>query len=107
MQTATTQGIRLMLAGAVTVTLVIGMAEEVYTVRDAKSWLNYGVDKVRFTHPVTLADRLRLRVTLLELEEHRGGGTRLKLGLTLEIDGKPRPALVADWICIAYAGDAA
>jgi acyl dehydratase len=93
--------------GFLLLSLVIGMAEEIYTVHGAKSWLNYGVDKVRFTHPVTLADRLRLRVTLLELEEHRGGGTRLKLGLVLEIDGNPRPALVADWICIAYAGDAA
>ncbi len=93
--------------GFLLLSLVIGMAGQVYVVHGAKSWLNYGLDKVRFTHPVTLADRLRLRVTLLELEPQPRGGTRLKLGLALEIDGKPRPALVADWLCIAYAGDPA
>ena len=93
--------------GFLLLSLVIGLAGQVYTVRGAKSWLNYGLDKVRFTNPVTLADRLRLRVTLVELEPQPRGGTRLKLALALEIDGKPRPALVADWISIAYAGDAA
>ncbi len=93
--------------GFLLLSLVIGLAGQVYTVKGAKSWLNYGLDKVRFTHPVTLADRLRLRVTLSEVEPQPRGGTRLKLALALEIDGKARPALVADWISIAYTGDAA
>ncbi len=93
--------------GFLLLSLVIGMAQEVYAVRGAKSWLNYGLDKVRFTNPVTLADALRLRVALVELEQQPRGGTRLKLALTLEIEGKPRPALVADWISIAYTGDGA
>ncbi len=93
--------------GFLLLSLVIGLAGQVYTIKSAKSWLNYGLDKVRFTHPVTLADRLRLRVTLAEVEPHSRGGTRMKLALALEIEGKPRPALVADWIAIAYTGDAA
>lgn len=93
--------------GFLLLSLVIGLAGQVYTVRGAKSWLNYGLDKVRFTHPVTLTNRLRLRVTLVDVEPQPRGGTRLRLTLTLEIEGEPRPALVADWICIAYTGDAA
>jgi acyl dehydratase len=93
--------------GFLLLSLVIGMAGQIYTVKDAKSWLNYGLDKVRFTHPVTLADRLRLHVTLAEVEPQPRGGTRLRLALVLEIEGKARPALVADWLSIAYTGDAA
>lgn len=93
--------------GFLLLALVTGLTGEIYAVAGAKSWLNYGLDKVRFTHPVTLADRVRLRATLLEAEPHRGGGTRLKLALALEIENKPRPALAADWISIAFTEEAA
>lgn len=88
--------------GFLALSLVTGLSQEIYAIRGVKTWLNYGLDKVRFTHPMLLVDRLRLRATLLELEPQPRGGTRLKLALTLEIAGKQRPALVADWISIAY-----
>ena len=39
--------------GFLLLSLVIGLAGQVYTVNGAKSWLNYGLDKVRFTPPLS------------------------------------------------------
>jgi acyl dehydratase len=56
--------------------------------------LNYGLDKVRFPHPVAVDSRLRARVTVESVEE-MPQGVRLGLGCVLEIDGVDKPACVA------------
>jgi acyl dehydratase len=56
--------------------------------------LNYGLDKVRFPHPVPVDSRLRARVTVESVEE-TPQGVRLKLACVLEIDGVDKPACVA------------
>lgn len=81
--------------------LTTGLANQCYSVRRASRWLNYGVDRVRFTAIVTAGSRVRLRLTLIEIEAQRAG-TRLRLGCTIELEGSERPAAVADWICIAF-----
>ncbi len=59
--------------------------------------VNYGFDKVRFVSPVKVGSRVRARAVLaaVELKEPWVQTTRT---LTVEIEGAPKPALVADWI---------
>lgn len=90
--------------GFLLLSLVTGLANECYAVRRAQRWTNYGLDRVRFTAPVTPADSLRLRLTLDSLEETTTG-YRLVLGCILERKGSDRPAMIADWIVLITEGD--
>ncbi|MFK7746113.1 MAG: MaoC family dehydratase [Roseobacter sp.] len=61
--------------------------------------LNYGFDKVRFIAPVPGGAQVRARFSLLDASP-RGSGLMLRLGVTVEIQGGPKPALTADWLCL-------
>ncbi|TMD32294.1 MAG: MaoC family dehydratase [Chloroflexi bacterium] len=58
--------------------------------------LNYGLDKVRFLAPVKSGSRVRDRVVLLAAEPQGKGRILLKFRNTIEIEGEPKPALIAD-----------
>jgi len=88
--------------GFLTLALITPLSHECYRVDGALRWLNYGLDRIRFTQPVMANDRVRLRAVLREATPQDKGAVRITLGCTLEIDGKDRPALVADWTMIAY-----
>ena len=60
--------------------------------------LNYGVDKVRFITPVPSGKRIRGRFKLIDLIEKRPGQWQQTLGVTVEIEGMDKPAMVAEWI---------
>ena len=70
---------------------------------DAAAGLNYGLDKVRFLAPVKAGARVRTRVSLKSMEVQEGGRTLLKLNCTLDIQGEPKPALVAEMLCMLIA----
>ena len=60
--------------------------------------INYGFDKVRFLQPVRAGSRVRGRFKLLEATEKEGGRWLLKHEVTVEIEGQPKPALIAEWL---------
>ena len=65
--------------------------------------VNYGFEKVRFMSPVKVGSRIRARSVLakVDLKEPWIQTTRT---MTVEIEGEPKPAMVADWITrIMYA----
>jgi acyl dehydratase len=67
--------------------------------------LNYGFDRVRLLAPVPVNSRIRGRFTLLSSDETRPGETRNKFGVTVEIEGQERPALVAEWLSLWIANE--
>jgi acyl dehydratase len=64
--------------------------------------VNYGFDKIRFLTPVPSGAKVRGRFTLREAEQKSPGEWVLKYAVAVDIDGAPRPALVADWITMSY-----
>lgn len=60
--------------------------------------LNYGFDRIRFVTPVRAGERVRAHLTLLDRRERPDGATVVTLEVTLEIEGRERPALVAHWL---------
>jgi acyl dehydratase len=60
--------------------------------------LNYGFDRLRLIEPVLVGSRIRAHFTLLEYQEPRPGEVRSKFGVTVEIEGRSRPALAAEWL---------
>jgi acyl dehydratase len=67
--------------------------------------LNYGFDRLRLVEPVPVGSRIRARFKLLDWNEGRPGETKAKYGVTVEIEGKERPALVAEWLGLWVTGE--
>ncbi len=88
--------------GFLTLSLLTGLLSHCFQVRSAKRWVNYGLDKVRFTAPVPAGSRLRLRLSLATLEPQPDGAMRLRCACSVEIDGGTRPAMAADFLMLAY-----
>jgi acyl dehydratase len=87
--------------GYLTLSLVGALAIELGIIPpDAAGGLNYGLEKVRFIAPVKAGARVRLRATLVSAEPQSGGRVLLKVNGTLEIENEPKPALVAELLCM-------
>lgn len=63
-----------------------------------KMGVNYGGNKVRFLTPVRSGSRVRGRFKLLEFDEKRPGQFQQTNEFTVEIEGQPKPAMIAEWI---------
>lgn len=64
--------------------------------------INYGMNKVRFLAPVNVNDEIRARTVLREIEEKRPGQHLITNEVTIEIKGKDKPALIAEWLTMAF-----
>jgi acyl dehydratase len=60
--------------------------------------VNYGFDKVRFISPVKVGSRIRCSSVLAAVEQKDANTLQTTRTMTVEIEGEPKPALVADWI---------
>jgi acyl dehydratase len=63
--------------------------------------VNYGLNKVRFTHPVRAGSRVRGRFVLAKLEDVENG-IQLTWTISFEIEGLDRPACVAEHVVRRY-----
>lgn len=60
--------------------------------------LNYGFDRLRLITPVPVGSLVRGRFSLARRSVDAKGRVTLALDAAIEIQGRPRPALVARWI---------
>ncbi|MEM7338264.1 MAG: MaoC family dehydratase [Actinomycetota bacterium] len=60
-----------------------------------KMGINYGFDKVRFPSPVAVGDRIRAYSTL-KRAEIKGGMIEVMNEITVEVEGREKPAVVAE-----------
>lgn len=58
--------------------------------------INYGADRVRFSLPVKVDSRVRARARIEKVSARSGGQYMVKTKVTLEIENRRRPAVVAD-----------
>ena len=66
--------------------------------------INYGTDKVRFSLPVNVDSRVRARARIENVSARSGGQFMVKTRATLEIEGRKRPAVVADILSLYVVG---
>ena len=62
--------------------------------------INYGFEKIRFLQPVRAGKRIRGRFVLADASERKPGQWMLKYGVTVEIEGEEKPALMAEWLTL-------
>ena len=68
---------------------------------DKKLAVNYGLNRVRFPHPVAVNARLRSHSVVMSVEEVTGG-LQIINQVTIEIEGQAKPACVAETISRIY-----
>jgi len=91
--------------GFLVLSLVTGLANECYGIGSAERWVNYGLERVRFTAPLLPDTPVRLRLALRDLQRRDSSPARLTLACTVEKeDGSA--VMVADWIVLVVEGEA-
>lgn len=66
--------------------------------------VNYGFEKLRFVAPVPEGANIRARFVLKACSSRTPTQTLLTYLVTVEIQGKEKPALVADWLILVVEG---
>ena len=88
--------------GFLTLSLAVTFWTELLEVEGVTTKVNYGLDKVRFISPVRVGARVRMNAVVAEVGEI-AGGYQLTVDQTIEIDGAPKPAVVARGLYRFYA----
>jgi acyl dehydratase len=87
--------------GYLSLSLLPYFVSQVLSVDGARMGINYGIEKLRFTAPVPVGSRVRLKATLRS-GERRGEGVLYRLGVEVEIEGSDKPALVGEVLYLAF-----
>ncbi|MCC9203539.1 MaoC family dehydratase [Arthrobacter sp. zg-Y769] len=89
--------------GYLSLALLPALASGRFRVDGTVMGVNYGLDRVRFPHPVPVGSRVRARSELASVET-TAQGVRVKLLVTIEIEGVDKPACVAESISLYVLG---
>jgi acyl dehydratase len=87
--------------GFLTLSLIPHMRDHIWRLESVARGINYGLEKVRFPAPVMAGDRIRMRQTLASIEP-MGDGFKMVFRCTVEIEGRDKPACVAETVSIVY-----
>ena len=85
--------------GYLTLSLIPFLGAGVFSLETPGAKLNYGLNKVRFPHPVLVGSRVRLSVTVNAVTD-LPTGKQLTLGQVIEIEGQDKPACVAETVVL-------
>ena len=86
--------------GYLTLSLLPQLAPTLMKIEKRRRGLNSGSNRVRFTAPVPAGGRVRLRQKLVKVEPVEDNGFRITSEMTMEVEGNPRPAMVAETLGI-------
>ena len=88
--------------GFLTLSLLPRFLESTIVISDVRMGINYGLNKVRFVNPVLVGSRLRARMSLAASENIENNGKQMVWDITIEIEGKDKPACVAQAVIRSY-----
>ena len=89
--------------GYLTLSLLAPMQAEIGVIpEDAGQAINFGLDNLRFLSPVKAGSRMRMRVTLLAVEDRGKGRQLLRTQNTMEIEGSDKPALTLESLALVW-----
>jgi acyl dehydratase len=88
--------------GFLSLSLFVPMWSQILAVTDTTMGVNYGLNKVRFPAPVPVGSKIRLRATLLDVEEVKGGAVQLTVAGVIEREGSDKPVCVLESLTRLY-----
>ena len=77
----------------------IGTESSSYDASDGY-YLNYGFDRLRLITPVPVGSRIRGKFAVKDVRPDAAGRSVVCFDVEVEIEGKQRPALVAQWLTV-------
>jgi acyl dehydratase len=87
--------------GFLTLAIVGGLGPKVIPpIEGTKIGYNYGFNSIRMVAPVPSGARVRAHFVAKGAEQRGPGQVLLTLGVTVEIEGRTKPALVAEWLTL-------
>jgi len=84
--------------GYLTLSLVNMFMPQIIDVRGFSAGVNVGMDKTRFLTPVVVGSRIRGTGAIVSAEEVKDEAIQCVIRVTVEIEGKAKPACVVDTI---------
>ena len=88
--------------GFLTLSLLPKLYESALEVTQSRMGVNYGLNRVRFMAPVPVGGRVRGRMKLLAAEPIANDGVQMTWETTIELEGSPKPACVAESVVRRY-----
>jgi acyl dehydratase len=89
--------------GYLTLSIIGALGQEIGALpENTQAAFNYGLDRVRFVAPVRVGARIRLRSTLISVENRGPGQYLMKADNIVEIEGEEKPALTAVTLIMVY-----
>lgn len=89
--------------GYLTLSMVVPFLDELLMIEGASMGVNYGLDRVRFPAPVPVNSRIRVSAEIKDVQEVAGGGTQFVIDTLFEVEGSPKPAVVAALVVRYYS----
>lgn len=90
--------------GYLTLSMLAGMRFQTFDVTGIAMAVNYGMNKVRFLTPVPSGSRTRAKFELININERPDAGLECTFRATVELEGAPKPACIAETISVYYPG---
>jgi acyl dehydratase len=81
--------------GFLTLSLGPSLMDELFRLEGARLAINYGLNRVRYPAAVRVGSRLRLRLSLLDVQDIPDG-IQATFQQTFEVDGQEKPVCVAE-----------
>ncbi len=88
--------------GFMSVSMISKMLEDLVLIKSVSMGFNYGLNKVRFPHPVLVNSRLRLLSSIAKIEDYHGNGLKVFWNCTVAIEGAEKPACVGEFITLFF-----
>ncbi|MBU0991474.1 MAG: MaoC family dehydratase [Proteobacteria bacterium] len=89
--------------GFLTLSLLTRMASEgTWMPEGIKAAINYGFNKVRFVDPVPSGSKIQDTMQLTSIEEKSNGKVLMTVTHTVQVEGKEKPSLVAEWLMMYF-----
>ena len=87
--------------GFLSLSLLSPMAMDLgFSLEGMSMGINYGFEKIRFLQPVRAGRKVRGHFALENAVERHPGQWMLTYGVTVEIEGEDKPALIANWLTL-------
>jgi len=88
--------------GFLSVALLSKLLGDTIKVQSVKMGVNYGLNKVRFPHPVLVDNKVRLESSIKSIEPYGENGVKVLWDCTVVIDKADKPACVAEFISLMF-----
>ncbi len=89
--------------GYLSLSLVPYLWAQILEVRNLKMMINYGIERLRFSHPVKVNDEVVLKAHLEAVTDLRGI-TKAEVGARMEVIGEKKPVFTATLILLYHFG---